>query len=116
MLAPTSARGHSRACTYANESLPSAAARELAEETGVTVDPTDLRLLGTGYLEFDDGHSLVSINYAVPRAATEGQVSAGGDAADARFFTREAIESEEPRLRASGPEQVLTAIDEYGAS
>ncbi|WP_247729408.1 NUDIX hydrolase [Halovivax limisalsi] len=99
----------------ANESLSNAAARELEEETGVRVAPDALSLLGTGYLEFDDGHSLVSINYAVAREATTGEIVVGGDAADARFVAREAIVDDPPRVRASGPKQLLRAIDEHGS-
>ncbi|WP_254863762.1 NUDIX domain-containing protein [Halovivax gelatinilyticus] len=97
-----------------NESLSDGAARELREETGLCANPDDLSLLGTGSLSFDDGHSLVSINYAVSRSATDGEVVAGSDAADARFFTRAEIESDPPHLRASGPLQVVEAIDEFG--
>ncbi|MFP9060339.1 NUDIX hydrolase [Natrialbaceae archaeon A-chndr2] len=47
----------------AGESPRAAAARELAEETGVSVSPADLTLIGDGFLEFSDGESMVSFNY-----------------------------------------------------
>lgn len=91
-----------------------AAARELAEETNVSVDPDDLSLLGTGFLTFETGATMVSINYAAPVEVASGAVKAGDDAAAARFWSHEEILESAPLLRASGTEQVLAAIDEFG--
>ncbi len=101
----------------ADEPPAVAAARELEEETNATVAPDDLSLLGTGFLTFESGATMVSINYAVSAAATGGDVRAGDDAAAARFWSRAEIVSEPSDstfLRASGAEQVLAAIDDFG--
>lgn len=90
-----------------------AAARELREETGLAADPADLALLGDGFLDFGE-FSSVSFNYAVARDETEGTVAAADDAADARFWTRERIETDSPLLRASGEEQVVAAMERFG--
>ena len=96
------------------ESPREAAARELAEETAVEVDPGDLSLVGTGTLRFESGASEVSINFAAPRLATAGMPEAGDDAADTRFWSREELVSDPPLLRASGIDQVLAAMDRLG--
>lgn len=63
-----------------------AAARELEEETGLTVAPEDLVLFDAVNREVVPGaHSLV-LFYAVDRAATTGTLTADDDAADARFW------------------------------
>lgn len=90
------------------------AARELREETGLSVDPADLTLVGDGFLRFEDGVSMVSFNYAAAAADATGTVGAADDAADARFWTRTEIEGSPPLLRASGRAQVLDAIDRLG--
>lgn len=56
---------------------------------------------------------MVSFNYAAPVDAAKGTVQAADDAADARFWSRDELTSETPSLRASGLEQVLTAMDEF---
>ncbi|WP_254838163.1 NUDIX domain-containing protein [Natronomonas marina] len=96
------------------ESPAACATRELREETGLSATAADLRLVGDGFLEFEGGAAMVSFNYAVPAAATAGTLQAADDAADARFWSREEIRRESPRLRASGREQVLEAIDDLG--
>ncbi|MFC6786625.1 NUDIX domain-containing protein [Halobaculum halobium] len=89
------------------------AARELAEETGLAVDPSDLTLIGDGHLSFPDGAPMVSFNYAAATADATGTVAAADDAADARFWTRTEIEESPPLLRASGTKQVLDAIARF---
>ena len=98
----------------ADEPLERAAARELREETNLRVAPDDLTLLGTGFLKFESGHRMVSVNFAAPVSAASGSVEAGDDAADARFWSREECIEEKPLLRASGLEQVLSAIAAHG--
>ncbi|UTF53372.1 NUDIX hydrolase [Natronosalvus rutilus] len=95
-----------------------AAARELEEETGLSVDPSVLSLLGTGFiaLEYGHRHEMVSVNYAVSSARTTGVLEAGSDAAAARYWSRDELfaDGRRPTLRASGLEQVLSAISEFG--
>lgn len=98
-----------------DESPRVGAARELEEETGLSVAPDDLTLIGDGFLDFGDGLTMVSFNYAVRESATEGTVEAGDDAADARFWSRTELRTNTPLLRASGLPQVLTAIDEMNS-
>lgn len=97
-----------------DESPRVAAARELEEETGLVVNPDDLELVGDGFLDFGDGYTMVSFNYAAPHSAAEGVVEAADDAADARFWSREELLENTPLLRASGLEQVLDAIVSVG--
>lgn len=103
------------------ETLPEAAARELREETGLRVDPADLSLMGTGRIAFADGHSQLFVNFAVRASAVSGDVAAGDDAADARFWTRTELEAhpetgdpETRTLGASGLQQLLGAIEKHG--
>ncbi|WP_049902597.1 NUDIX domain-containing protein [Halococcus agarilyticus] len=99
-----------------NESPPEAAARELAEETGLVATPDDLELIGCGHLDFDDACE-VSFNFAVPRVRTDGTPAAGDDAATTRWFSREELSADppdHPSLRASGPDQILAAIERFG--
>ena len=99
----------------ADESPRVAAARELEEETNVATDPANLHLVGSGFLEFDSGHTMVSFDFAVPRAETTGSPVAGDDAADVRFWSRDEIRANPPklRLRAAGVDGVLGAIDAF---
>lgn len=78
------------------ESPAAAAARELEEETGLTVAPDRLRL-ATGILlpEHRDKH-VVSFGYAVTYDATDGTPRGASDAAAARFFDRPGIDDLDP--------------------
>lgn len=73
-----------------------AAARELTEETGLSVSPTDLDLLETNLVEHTDGTYVLVIIYLAERAATKGTVIPGSDAANAKFWNiRELLDSDE---------------------
>lgn len=98
------------------ESPRVAAARELGEETGLSVDPGDLELVGDGHLQFEDGGSMVSFNYAAPLEAASGTVAAASDADAARFWSRAELDQLRPgpSLRASGVAQVRSAITTVG--
>lgn len=69
-----------------DERLPVGAARELEEETGLHVDPSELTILGTGFATGSERNH-VGIHFAVERSATTGTLEAGDDAADAEFLT-----------------------------
>jgi len=103
------------------ETLPEAAARELHEETGLRVEPTDLELVGTGRIAFAGGNSQLFVNFAASASVASGDVRPGDDAADARFWTRDELlahpETGDPETRtlgATGLEQLLGAMEEYG--
>ncbi|MFD1511876.1 NUDIX domain-containing protein [Halomarina rubra] len=98
----------------AHEPPAVAAARELAEETGLSTHPDDLSLLGTGFLRFQSGHTMLSVNYVGDAADATGTLEAGDDAADARFWSRAELVADTPLLRASGLEQVLRAVEMVG--
>jgi ADP-ribose pyrophosphatase YjhB (NUDIX family) len=69
-----------------DEPLPDAAARELAEETAIRVDPDDLEPVGTRFASGPERNHAV-VHFAAERAATTGEPSAGDDAADVTFLT-----------------------------
>lgn len=97
-----------------DESVPAAAARELDEETGIVVDPDDLKLLATHHHRAGKIYTVL-IRYVVDRDVTTGEPEAGSDATTARFqtlddipddrisphnqrFVRIALEREEPSV------------------
>ena len=64
-------------------------ARELAEETGLAVDPEDLVYFYDEAGEPVSEQYMVGIDYAVHRDDTSGRLEAASDATDAQFFTPE---------------------------
>lgn len=63
------------------------AARELEEETALTLDPDDLTLFDAVEREVVEGAHAVILYYAVGRDSVRGLPSAATDASDARFWT-----------------------------
>lgn len=96
-----------------DEPPAAAAVRELREETGVVVDPGALVLHDTAFGRRDDGSSVVTICYAVPRAATEGEPVAGDDAGDARFWTLDALAAAGERIEPGYRERFATAVRRF---
>lgn len=73
-----------------------AAARELQEETGVSVSSGDLELFETNLIDHEDGTYVLIIIYRTTRGAVSGNVQAGSDAGDAQFwYIEELLESGE---------------------
>lgn len=81
-----------------------AAARELAEEAGLEVDPDALTLACAQQLPTHGGKHMVSIDYAVRSGEVNGTPSAGSDAVDVAWLTRDA-------LPASSPPQAHRRVD-----
>ncbi|GAB3666495.1 NUDIX domain-containing protein [Halopiger thermotolerans] len=75
------------------------AARELEEETGVSVDPDALRVFDAAALPPRADKHVVMTYYVVDRAETTGEPRAGSDAADARFWTPSAFDAADERFR-----------------
>jgi ADP-ribose pyrophosphatase YjhB (NUDIX family) len=69
------------------ESPREGAIRELEEETGLSVEPSDLRYVHDSAVEPGEGKHMTNVSFAAPRAATTGTVEAGSDATGARFWT-----------------------------
>jgi ADP-ribose pyrophosphatase YjhB (NUDIX family) len=90
-----------------------AAARELEEETGLTVDPEAIDLFDTAFVGHDDGTYVLVVLYAVARAATEGTPEAGSDADGASFWAYDSLTAEAP-LEPGYRAQFRRAIERYG--
>ncbi|WP_435063251.1 NUDIX domain-containing protein [Halobaculum sp. EA56] len=69
-----------------DEQPDTAAARELHEETGLAVDPDDLRLFDAVTRQVVEGSHALVLLYAVARRATEGEPVGASDAAGAAFL------------------------------
>lgn len=89
------------------ESPREGVARELEEETGLAVDPGDLTYVYDEAGEPVPEQYMVGIDYAVDRSQTTGDVEAGSDATDARFFTIEEFEYSDHELK-------QTHVDRFG--
>lgn len=87
------------------------AARELEEETGVTVDPDDLLLADVRQLDPFDGKYVVSIRYAVARSTTSGVPEVGSDAETAEFVPVEEIRRGSRPLRPHVRPQLDAILD-----
>lgn len=81
------------------ESPREGVARELEEETGLSVDPDELVYLYDVGKEVAEDMFRMHIYYAVDRAETTGPLEAGSDATDARFWTPAEFESSNHSLR-----------------
>ena len=84
-----------------DEPAREAAARELREETGLVASPMELELVGT-VLSEGPRANFRSINYRIDRAATDGEVTPGSDAADATFVPIEAVRDDDVDVRKLG--------------
>jgi 8-oxo-dGTP diphosphatase len=82
-----------------NESPEGAAARELKEETGVSVDPADLMLLGTYDIAVAEGWHNIGITYVVSKAKTQGNPASNSDAQEARFWTLNELQQSSEEIR-----------------
>lgn len=82
-----------------NESPEEAAARELKEETGVSVDPTNLILLGTYDIAASEGWHNIGITYVVAKAKTQGEPASSSDAQEARFWTLDELHQSDQEIR-----------------
>ena len=92
-----------------DESPAEGAARELAEETGLSVDSADLSLFDARSFDPHDGKHVVSIGFVVTAGRTTGTVEAGSDAADARFWTPTALDAEGEPFRENHRERFESA-------
>lgn len=101
-----------------DESAPVGAARELAEETGLSVDPADLTLVRTGF-DVDDpaDGSYLSVCFAVEREDAPGSIDPGEECRDASFWTFETLRSDDPGTRSVDRRRIGAAVDRLrGAS
>lgn len=70
------------------------AARELQEEANLTVAPDTLRFCRTATTEVHPDRHAVSLTFAVDAAAVSGDLRAGSDAGQARFWTVREFEND----------------------
>lgn len=77
-----------------DEPLADAAARELEEETGLSLNPADLEPVRTRLLTGPERNH-ASVHFTVARSATTGELAAGDDAAAVDFLTLEAYDERE---------------------
>lgn len=99
-----------------DESPREAAVRELCEETGLVVRPTDLELIDTVTAEHETGKRTISVGYAVSRDRASGSLRAGTDAGAAEFWSLAALEKSSGTLRDHDAERVRLAVARAGDS
>lgn len=95
-----------------DEQPQTAAARELEEETGITVDPDALEVLDAVSLPPRGEKHVVTIYYVVDRAETDGDPIAGSDAAAAQFWTLDAFDASGETFRPIHEERFRTIVSE----
>lgn len=76
-----------------------AAARELEEETGLKVEPSELELFESMNIERFPNQRIVALIFSVDMKKASGEISAGDDAADANFWTIQELEASDEILR-----------------
>ncbi|QKQ98552.1 NUDIX domain-containing protein [Candidatus Nanohaloarchaea archaeon] len=84
-----------------------AAARELGEETSLEVDTDDLELVGDLMVQHPDGKYVIVITFSTDISSIKGELSAGDDAQEARFWNLEDIQSSEEELESEALESFL---------
>lgn len=89
------------------ESAREGAARELEEETGVSVDPATLTYFFDSAGEPVEEQYMLNVDFAVDRSATTGTVESGSDATDARFWTPAEFAASDQSLKE-------THVDRFG--
>lgn len=88
----------------AGEDPDVAGARELEEETTLTVDPTDLVLFDARtFIKFEATHK-TCLCYAVDAADVSGTPEADDEVAEVRFWTPAELDAAEDRLLTNWPE------------
>lgn len=89
-----------------------AAVRELAEETGLSVDPGDIELLSASRNESRDGRiSSIKLNYATEFLETDGELRTGPDVADARFWRMDELDTDAIALRPGARSRIIEAFE-----
>lgn len=93
------------------------AVRELEEETGLRAEKDDLELVTTLHLEHPDKY-VVGNAYTVEFSETEGEIKAGSDAEDVRFWKIDEMRSsvselESPKIIAAARDAIDT-VDRQG--
>ncbi|OVE85277.1 NUDIX hydrolase [Natronolimnobius baerhuensis] len=86
-----------------------AAARELEEESGISVDPADLEVLDATALEPHNGKHVVTMYYVADRADATGEPNAGSDANAAQFWTLSEFAASSERFRPVHEDRFQTA-------
>ncbi|RQG89114.1 NUDIX domain-containing protein [Natrarchaeobius halalkaliphilus] len=94
-----------------DENPETTAARELEEETGVSVDPDALEILDATALPPQNGKHVTMIHYVVDRAHTEGEPAAGSDASAARFWTPAEFDTADEIFRPIHEDRFRTVAD-----
>ena len=90
------------------ESPSEAAVRELEEETGLEVDEKDLNFVDVLNMERFPGQRLVATVYSIDFSEASGDISAGDDAEEAKFWSLEELRADEQQELRS---QFIDAIE-----
>ena len=78
---------------------------------GVSLLPADLELFETNLVAHRDGRYVLVIIYRTERTATEGSVTAGSDAADARFWTLSELSASDESIEPSYEPIIREVLD-----
>lgn len=89
------------------EASKEGAVRELEEETAIKVEAEDMTFEGNLLVEHPDGKFLVVNVHRVDFSDTEGEISAGDDAEEARFWSLDEIENSEEKLESAELKELL---------
>jgi 8-oxo-dGTP diphosphatase len=100
----------------ADEAPAEGAARELAEETGIEVEPDGLRLLDTFARATGGGKHVVSIGYVVDRSATDGEATACQEVSEIGWVTPDTFDGTRGFYDQPHHERFESAWDWYRAS